>query len=437
MPAIAMDIAKPTICGSEGLAGHNMRGSSVEPGAAVATIFDDKQLMDAWARRLEEWGQREPKSADDWEMMDGRRSRIDAERSKYNYALKALVGGTYEKEARRVLEKAKAEGRVKYRIVGNDRIPPGKERGLNAGGKRGQNSRATVFFSQIATLPEGMPLELAPAYFRAVYDFWAKEVGGEEFILSAHVHLDETTPHLHVCALPMVPCVTPEGKGLLKLSSKDFWNEMGGGYREVDGGKKVGCGRDSYSAAHDKIYLHLTGAGFDVERGVVGGKRKYYKMSELREGARELDELREKLAEVLGNVRGQEEVLKTVEGLVDKAWKKHGEQQALVEEENKELERIRNEFDSELNNMLNLQEEVIRLVTMTEMKRKEFEGISAEVAFERGKAIRAAEAKLTEVEGKVDAKNKELERIRNEFDSELNNMLNLWEEILECVVNRF
>jgi len=54
---------------------------------------------------------------------------------------------------------------------------------------------------------------------------------------------------------------------------------------------------------------------------------------------------------------------------------------------------------------------------MTEMKREEFEGVSAEVAAERGKAIRAAEAKLTEVEGKVDAKNKELENARAEVAS--------------------
>jgi len=396
MPAIAMDIAKPTICGSGGLAKHNFRGCPVGSGAAKVTVFEDEGLMEQWAKLREEWARQEPKSVDEWEVMDGRRSRIDPERSKYNYALKAPAEASYEKEARRVLEKAKAEGRVRYRIVANDRIPSGEERGKNAKGKKGQNGRATVFLSQIATLPEGMPLELAPAYFRAVYDFWAKEVGGEEFILSAHVHLDETTPHLHVCALPMVPCLTQDGKEHLKLSSKDFWNERGG--------------RDSYSAVHDKIYLHLTGAGFDVERGVVGGKRKYYKMSELREGAREVDELREKLDKAKGELNTEQGKLAEaaeqakakaveLEDAVKSGQDKLKEVQGQVEAGERELARLESDLDSRRGELKKVSDKV-------DAKQKELKD-----------AVKSGQEKLTGVQGQVEAKERELAKLDSDLVS--------------------
>ena len=50
-------------------------------------------------------------------------------------------------------------------------------------------------------------------YFAMALDFIAERVGKQN-ILSAVVHMDEKTPHMHLCFVP----ITPEGK----LSAKYF-----------------------------------------------------------------------------------------------------------------------------------------------------------------------------------------------------------------------
>ena len=68
-------------------------------------------------------------------------------------------------------------------------------------------------------------------FFRMAYKFYVKTFG-EENILSAVVHLDERTPHMHVCFVP----ITKDGKlssktviggpaGLVKLQD-DFYSHM-------------------------------------------------------------------------------------------------------------------------------------------------------------------------------------------------------------------
>ena len=41
-----------------------------------------------------------------------------------------------------------------------------------------------------------------PEYFRRAFDF-LKERVGEENIISAVVHMDEKTPHMHLCFVPL------------------------------------------------------------------------------------------------------------------------------------------------------------------------------------------------------------------------------------------
>ena len=50
---------------------------------------------------------------------------------------------------------------------------------------------------------KGMPLELVKEYFAMCYRFFAERYG-EENIISAVVHLDETTPHMHLNLIPVL-----------------------------------------------------------------------------------------------------------------------------------------------------------------------------------------------------------------------------------------
>ena len=72
-----------------------------------------------------------------------------------------------------------------------------------------------VIADLIVTLPQDVPLEKSKEFFKAVYDF-ACERYGKNNIISAWVHMDETTPHIHI---PIVPTVKDED-GTERLCAK-------------------------------------------------------------------------------------------------------------------------------------------------------------------------------------------------------------------------
>ena len=114
---------------------------------------------------------------------------IDVERSKYNYHLVLPPRYTYKKEINRMVQ---------------------------AAGCKVRKDSVMMVETLITASPEFMnslPPEEQKAYFAMALDFIVERVGKEN-ILSAVVHMDEKTPHMHLCFVP----ITPEGK----LSAKSF-----------------------------------------------------------------------------------------------------------------------------------------------------------------------------------------------------------------------
>lgn len=74
---------------------------------------------------------------------------------------------------------------------------------------------------------------------------------GEENIISAVVHLDEGTLHLHLMFVPVVHTKDKESKDIEKICARDFWK-----------------GRDSYRKLQDAYFEHVKSKGFDLERGL-------------------------------------------------------------------------------------------------------------------------------------------------------------------------
>lgn len=68
----------------------------------------------------------------------------------------------------------------------------------------------------VVTLPENVSAEKAADFFKAVYDFSCERYGKDN-VISAWVHMDETTPHIHFA---FVPVVTNED-GSERLCAKD------------------------------------------------------------------------------------------------------------------------------------------------------------------------------------------------------------------------
>jgi len=88
-------------------------------------------------------------------------------------------------------------------------------------------------------------------YFQTAYKFVANYQNlGEEFIVSAKVHNDESTPHLHIVFIPVVHKKDKEGKEINKIACSEYWK-----------------GKDSYRKLQDAFYKYITENGFKLERG--------------------------------------------------------------------------------------------------------------------------------------------------------------------------
>ena len=90
-------------------------------------------------------------------------------------------------------------------------------------------------------------------YFETAYTFVKNYKNlGDKYILSANVHLDEATPHLHLVFIPVVHSFDKKsGKETDKICCSEFWK-----------------GKDSYKILQDNFHKYMIRAGFDLERGV-------------------------------------------------------------------------------------------------------------------------------------------------------------------------
>lgn len=88
-------------------------------------------------------------------------------------------------------------------------------------------------------------------YFQAAYNFVADYKNlGEQYILSAKVHMDESTPHLHIVFIPVIHTKDKSGNKIEKIACSEYWK-----------------GKDSYKQLQDNFYKYIIENGFDLERG--------------------------------------------------------------------------------------------------------------------------------------------------------------------------
>lgn len=89
-------------------------------------------------------------------------------------------------------------------------------------------------------------------YFDECYKFMCNYKNlGEKNVISAVVHLDERTPHLHLMFVPVVHIKDKDGSAIEKICARDFWK-----------------GRDSYRKLQDAYFEHVKSKWFDLERGL-------------------------------------------------------------------------------------------------------------------------------------------------------------------------
>ncbi len=92
-------------------------------------------------------------------------------------------------------------------------------------------------------------------YFKTAYRFVANYQNlGEEFIVSAKIHMDEACPHMHIVFVPVIHKFdSKSGKQINKIACSEYWK-----------------GKDSYKRLQDNFHSYMTKSGFNLERGLQG-----------------------------------------------------------------------------------------------------------------------------------------------------------------------
>jgi len=155
---------------------------------------------------------------------------IDKEKSYLNYSIKSPQY-SYEKEFDRIKEKYDLKGQIKTvsNIACEYIITSDKE-----------------FFETIGE-------EETKRYFETAYNFVAEYKNlGEQYIMSAKVHMDEETPHMHLIFLPVVHTKDKEGNDINKLACSEFWKS-----------------KDSYKQLQNAFYDYMISNNFELERGLA------------------------------------------------------------------------------------------------------------------------------------------------------------------------
>ena len=101
-------------------------------------------------------------------------------------------------------------------------------------------------------------MEETKRYFEESYKFICNYKNlGEKNIISAVVHFDETTPHMHLIYIPVIHTKDKNGNEIDKVCCRDFWK-----------------GRDSYRNLQNAFYEYITSKGFDLQRGLPAEETK-------------------------------------------------------------------------------------------------------------------------------------------------------------------
>ena len=168
---------------------------------------------------------------------------IDKEKSYLNYSIKSPQY-SYEKEFDRIKEEYNLKGQI----------------------KTVSNIDCEYIITSDHDFFERIGEEETKRFFETAYKFVAEYKDlGEQYIISAKVHRDEQTPHMHLIFLPVVHTTDKKGNPIDKLACSEFWKA-----------------KDSYRQLQDAFYKYMIENGFDLQRGLPKEEtnRQHYSVEE-------------------------------------------------------------------------------------------------------------------------------------------------------------
>ena len=324
-------------------------------------------------------------------------ANIDKEKSYLNYSIKSPQY-SYEKEFDKIKEKYSLKGQIKTvsNIACEYIITSDKE-----------------FFERIGE-------EEKRRYFETAYKFVSEYKNlGEQYIMSAKVHMDEETPHMHLIFLPVVHTKDKEGNDIDKLACSEFWKA-----------------KDSYRQLQNAFYDYMTSHNFKLERGVPieESGRKHLDLKEYKD-ITNFDKTKEKLQNIkleLPNIPDLEDIN------VNRLSKKRDEK--ILEEIIKPKDNLINDLYQD--NLI-LQQELsrqARMVEKAEKYQKEREKIMAdnEKMHNQVENIKSEyKEKEFDLEWKYKSKIKSLEKENNHVHKIVDKFYETVEKFIEWICQKF
>ena len=313
---------------------------------------------------------------------------INQELSYLNYSLKDCKH-SYEKEFELVREKYNLKGQIKTvsNIVCEYIITSDKE-----------------FFNSIGA-------EETKRYFGTAYKFVCDYKNlGEQYILSAKVHMDEETPHMHLVFIPVVHTQDKKGNNIDKIACSEFWKE-----------------KDSYRQLQDSFYNYIKANNFELKRSNENGRvhlsvEEYKKIT----GFEKSKTLLQDIELELPNVPNIKDVNKLIIGRDEKI------EELIIKPKDKLIEKLHEE-NCTLYNELAKQ---CKLIDKAEKYEKERKSI-----LEENKEIKE-NFKTLENDYAIKLK-QEIRKVENKYEDEINNLkkenrfLNKIINTFEKTVNKF
>ncbi len=168
---------------------------------------------------------------------------IDSSKTELNYYLKKNEL-SYIKEFDKIKEKYDLKGQI----------------------RSNSNIMCEMVFTSDQKFFDEIGYEESKRYFNESYKFICNYKNlGEQNIISAVVHMDEDTPHMHLIFIPVVHTTDKQSNKIDKVCCRDFWR-----------------GKNSYRDLQNAYFKHISEKGFKLERGelVEETHREHYTVQE-------------------------------------------------------------------------------------------------------------------------------------------------------------
>ena len=168
---------------------------------------------------------------------------IDSSKTELNYYLKKNEL-SYIKEFDKIKEKYDLKGQI----------------------RNNSNIMCEMVFTSDQKFFNEIGYEESKRYFTESYNFICNYKNlGKQNIISAVVHMDEDTPHMHLLFIPVVHTTDKQGNKIDKVCCRDFWR-----------------GKNSYRDLQNAYFKHISEKGFKLERGelVEVTNREHYSIQE-------------------------------------------------------------------------------------------------------------------------------------------------------------